>query len=94
VFRGAPVASVAIEIDRAAVRYMHFAKVRAVLRDARGGRISGRVVRSESSDPSIATIDREGGVVDVRKGEVTLTARCEGRSASATLAVEPTPPAP
>jgi hypothetical protein len=94
VFRGAPVASMAVEIDRAAVRHMHFAKARVVLRDARGGRISGRVVRWESSDPSIATIDKEGGVVGVRKGEVTLTARCEGKDASATLAVERTPPAP
>jgi hypothetical protein len=90
VFRGAPVASMAIEIDRAAVRHMHFAKARVLLRDARGGRISGRVVRWESSDPSIAIVDKEGGVVGVRKGEVTITARCEGKSASATLAVEPT----
>jgi hypothetical protein len=89
VFRGAAVTSMSVEVDRAAPGSAHVAKARVVLRDARGNRVAGRVIRWESSDPGIATVDADGAVLGIRKGEVTLTARCEGRSAAAALAVEP-----
>ncbi len=89
VFRGATVESMSVEVDRAAPGSAHVAKARVVLRDARGNRIAGRVVRWESSDPGIATVDADGAVLGIRKGEVTLTARCEGRKASSVVAVEP-----
>ena len=36
---------------------------------------------------AIATVDADGAVIAIRKGEVTLTARCEGRTASVALLV-------
>ena len=89
VFRGVPVASMTVEVSRAAMSYLHYAKARAVLLDARGNRIAGRVIRWESSDPAIATIDADGAVIGLRKGQVTLTARCEGQQASHRIDVEP-----
>jgi hypothetical protein len=89
VFRGAAVASMAVEVVRPAASSPHAAKARVVLRDARGNRLSGRVIRWESSDPGIATVDAVGAVLGIRKGEVTLTARCEGRTASSVVTVEP-----
>jgi hypothetical protein len=89
VFRGVPVATMTVEVNRAAMSYLHYAKARAVLLDARGNRIAGRVIRWESSDPTVATIDADGAVIGLRKGQVTLTARCEGRQASRRIDVEP-----
>lgn len=89
VFRGVPVASMTVEVSRAAMSYLHYAKARAVLLDARGNRIAGRVIGWESSDPTTATIDADGAVVGLRKGTVTLTARCEGLQASRRIDVQP-----
>ncbi len=89
VFRGAAVASMAVEVVRPSASSPHAAKARVVLRDARGNRLSGRVIRWESSDPGIATVDADGAVLGIRKGEVILTARCEGRTASSVVAIEP-----
>ena len=89
VFRGATVASMDVEVIQPSASSPHAAKARVVLRDARGNRLSGRVIRWESSDPGIATVDANGAVLGIRKGEVTLTARCEGRTASSVVAVEP-----
>ncbi len=89
VFRGVPVASMTVEFNRASMSHLHLGKARAVLLDARGNRIAGRVVRWESSDPSVATIDADGAVIGQRRGAVTLTARCEGLQASRRIEVEP-----
>ncbi len=95
VFRGVPVASMTVEVSRASMTYLHYAKAHAILRDARGNRIAGRVIRWESSDPKVATVDADGAVIGLRKGVVTLTARCEGVQASRRIDVEPlTPPPP
>jgi hypothetical protein len=87
VFRGIPVARMDVLLHALPATSDHFAKAQAVLFGADGSRISGRVVTWEVSDPAIATVNREGGVTALGNGSVTITARCEGRSASAVLAV-------
>ncbi len=93
VFRGIPVARMEVLLHALPASSDHFAKAQAVLQGADGQRISGRVVTWEVSDPAIATVNREGGVTAHGNGSVTVTARCEGMSASAVLAVTSPRPA-
>lgn len=93
VFRGIPVARMEVLLHDLPSGSTHYAKAQAVLLGADGSRISGRVVTWEVSDPAIATVDLEGAVTARGAGEVTLTARCEGRSASAVLPVTSPRPA-
>jgi uncharacterized protein YjdB len=53
--------------------------------------LPGRVVTWSSSDASIATVNESGLVTAVAGGSATITATCEGKSATALITVAPVP---
>ena len=55
--------------------------------DAAGQPIPGIDVTWESSDPSVASIDSDGIVTALAVGDVVVSAKAEGKSASIPLAV-------
>jgi uncharacterized protein YjdB len=55
--------------------------------DAAGQPVPGIDVAWESSDPSIASIDSDGFVTAIAVGDVVVSAKAEGKSASVPLAV-------
>ena len=61
----------------------------AVPKDAAGNALTGRVVTYSSSDPTIGTVDASGLVTGVAAGSVTITATCEGITATDTITVTP-----
>ena len=63
----------------------------ATVRDAAGNVLTGRTVTWSSSNSAVATVSGSGLVTTIATGAVSLTASCEGRSGSATLAVTPIP---
>lgn len=54
---------------------------------ADGTVLTGRLIAWESSDPAVATVSGTGRVTGVAAGSATITATCEGVSASAALTV-------
>jgi uncharacterized protein YjdB len=59
----------------------------ALLTDADGDVLTGRVVTWESDDPSTATVDNAGSVTGVKPGTARITATSEGKSGSADVTV-------
>lgn len=59
----------------------------AVLRDATGNALSGRVLTWGSSNVAVASVSSTGLVVGVAPGTVTITGTSEGRVGSATIVV-------
>ena len=62
-------------------------QVTAVVRDADGGRITGRVVEWRAADPTVASVNAQGAVTALRWGATTVTATVEGKSATGTVRV-------
>ncbi len=89
VFAARPVEGLAISVHPIGADAGPFARVLAAVVDGSGNPLSGRTVRWESSDPSIATVDRDGFVHAVRRGSVVVTASCEGKVTTVPLRVEP-----
>lgn len=94
VFRGVPVAHLELKIVEVHPGFESDAKVQVVMRDARGNRLTGRRVHYASSDPSVASVDEDGRLRFHRRGDVTVTVRSEGVTASAPIHAEPRPAAP
>ena len=63
----------------------------ATARDAAGGSLAGRAVTWSTSAPTVATVSATGVVAGVAAGSATITATIEGKSATATLTVQPVP---
>ena len=61
----------------------------ATLKDADGNVLTGRTVTWSSSDDATATVDANGVATGVAPGTVTITAKSEGKSGTATLTVNP-----
>ena len=59
----------------------------ALLTDADGHVLTGRVVTWESDDPSTATVNNAGSVTGVKPGTARITATSEGKSGSADVTV-------
>ena len=53
--------------------------LKVVLRDAQNHTLEKRIVTLESSDPTVATISKDGYVRALERGEVTLIAKSEGK---------------
>ena len=63
----------------------------AVLRDAGGNVLTGRIVTWTSSAPPVATVTSTGGITAVGVGTASITATSEGQSGSALLTVTAPP---
>ena len=61
------------------------------LRSASGSTLTGRAITWSTNSSSVATVSSDGLVTAVGQGTATITAMCEGKSASATINVSPRP---
>ena len=82
-----PVASVTVSPATTSVAMGQTSQLSAVLRDASGNVLTGRVVSWSSSQTSIATVTSAGVVTGVSAGTATITATSEGQAGSATVSV-------
>lgn len=62
-------------------------QITASVLDGRGQELTGRVVTYASSNPLIATVNADGVVTGLAKGETMITATCEGRLGTAKITV-------
>jgi uncharacterized protein YjdB len=83
------VARVEVTPASAEIKRRSSLKLVAKLYDADGRELTDREVAWSTSDARIATVDRTGLVVGVRKGSATITATSEGISATASVKVLP-----
>ncbi len=81
-----PVATLSVSLSQSAVKVGTPVVATAALRDTDGNAVD-RAVTWESSNPLVATVSSTGAVTPVGAGSVFITARSEGKAASATLAV-------
>ena len=91
IFRGVLVENIQLVLIRVPPERGAYARGSATLSDARGNLLADRTVRWESSDPEVATVDGDGLVYAHRRGDVNITARSEGKVATARLKVDPPP---
>ena len=91
--QAAPVSSVTLTPNAATVYTSRTKELVAVLRDSAGNALTGRTITWSTSAPAVATVNGLGVVSGVTVGEATITASAEGKSAQATLTVQPVPAA-
>jgi uncharacterized protein YjdB len=82
-----PVATVTVTPSTASVGVGQTAAYTAVLRDATGTVLTGRVIAWSSSNTAAASVDGSGVATGVAGGTATITATSEGRSGSAAVIV-------
>ncbi|MGQ0646437.1 MAG: clostripain-related cysteine peptidase [Gemmatimonadaceae bacterium] len=82
-----PVASVSVTLGNASLRVGESTQAQAVLKDAAGNTLSGRVVSWSSSAPTVATVSPTGQVTGVSNGLAVITAASESKTGTATVAV-------
>lgn len=82
-----PVASVTVSPPTVTLKVGGTQRLAALLFDADGNPLTGRVVTWSSSDPTVATVDNTGLVTAVAVGPATVTATSEGKSGSAAVSV-------
>jgi len=83
-----PVATVTIGAALDTVEAWEPVTLQAILKNEAGETLTGRAIRWTSSNPAVATIDAETGVLTgVDRGTVTVTATSEGKSGTATRVV-------
>ncbi|HWA56967.1 MAG TPA: Ig-like domain-containing protein, partial [Gemmatimonadales bacterium] len=83
-----PVASVAIA-DPGPLDPGDERQLEVVLKDAKGGALTGREVKWTSSSPAIATVSPAGRVSAVAQGTARIAAESEGKSATVAITVRP-----
>jgi hypothetical protein len=88
----APVASVSVSLGWAMLELAETTAASAVLRDAVGNPLSGRVIEWSSQDTTIATVSPAGVVTAVAAGTTRIAALSEGVSGSTQVAVFDHPP--
>ncbi|MDF1505844.1 Ig-like domain-containing protein [Roseisolibacter sp. H3M3-2] len=84
----APVRTVTVAGALDTLEAFDVVRLRATLRDSAGAELADRAVRWTSSDPAVATVDAETGMLTgVDRGTVTVTATSEGRTGTASRVV-------
>jgi len=83
-----PVSRVTVTPADVSVNVGKSAQLTAHVLDASGNALSGRPVSWESRDTRLATVDQGGVVRGIRKGNVIVTARSEGKAGTATIRVQ------
>jgi uncharacterized protein YjdB len=86
-----PVAKVVIAPSNPSVIAGETTQLVATPEDSLGNPLNGRVIMWASSDTTTASIKQNGIVTGKKAGSVTITATCEGVSATTTLTVQPVP---
>ncbi|RKH47261.1 hypothetical protein D7Y23_22460 [Corallococcus sp. AB050B] len=82
-----PVAQISVSPSSAVIAIGRELQLQAVLKDAQGNVLTGRTVTWVSSDMSRAEVQSNGKVTGRSEGTATITATCEGKSATAQLRV-------
>lgn len=87
-----PVVSVTLNTPRTALLLGEEMNIEGIPRDSIAGALTGRTVTWTSSNPAVANVGATTGfVTTVAVGSATITATCEGKTASVTLTVSPVP---
>jgi len=89
-----PVATVSVTPTSPTIGVNGTVQLTAILKDANGADLSGRVVTWETSASGTATVSASGLVTGVAAGQATITARSESRSGTTAVTVQPLPPPP
>lgn len=87
-----PVATVTVTPASPTIGVSGTVQLTAMLKDANGGDLSGRVVTWETSAGGIATVSASGLVTGVAAGQATITATSEGQSGSTVVTVQAAAP--
>jgi Big-like domain-containing protein len=87
-----PVASVTVSPASATILVAATHQFTAVTKDSAGNILTGRLVTWSSSNTLVATVNGSGLATGIAAGSVTITATSEGKSGTASLAVQPPPP--
>jgi len=82
-----PVATVTVILALSSLNVGQTTQASAVIRDAAGNILGGRTVTWRSSSSAVASVDAGGVVHAAALGSASITATCEGKSGSASLAV-------
>ncbi len=90
IFRATPVDRVQIALHRLPTGGDVHAKANVTLTDALGNPLPGRTVEWSSTNPGVAQVDSTGAIVARGRGEATIIARCEGKTASERLRIPAT----
>jgi uncharacterized protein YjdB len=89
-----PVASVAVTPTSPTIGVNGTVQLTALVRDANGGDLPGRLVTWSSSATGVASVGANGLVTGVSAGQATITATSEGHSGTTVVTVNPLPPPP
>lgn len=82
-----PVAGLEMDVRKKGLRVGEARRLHAVPKAPNGTALKSRPLEWESSDPGVAEVDRSGQVRGVAQGVVSITASCEGKTASVTMEV-------
>ena len=82
-----PVASVTVSPPTSSVTVGQTVQFSAVLKDAAGNTLSGRVISWSSDQPGVATVTSAGLVTAVSAGSAVITATSEGQVGTASVTV-------
>ena len=88
-----PVATIAVSPAAPSILVNGTVQLSATLKDASGNVLTGRTITWETAAASIATVNGSGLVTGIGAGQVTITARSEGKAGTAVVTVTaPTAP--
>jgi uncharacterized protein YjdB len=82
-----PVASLVVAPGAATLIVGGTTILQAVTSSADGTVLAGRTIVWASSSPQVAAVDATGNVIGVSAGSATITATCEGKTASSTITI-------
>jgi len=89
-----PVASIDISPKSANITVGTTVQLTATPLDASGNPLTGRAITWSSSNRQVATVNADGVVTGVSVGTATVSATCDGQTASASITVVNAPPPP